>query len=259
MEILRLLGATWDDVPDGVSILDTSLSVLAMNATMRSWYAYRKTYQGAKCFEVYHGRKHPCPRCPARYALKFQKAATGIVPYHGPEGEIRGWQKLTVFPLCAEGKIIGLIEYIQDITERKRLEEEREYLQTRVRFLEGEVELLTSLLSYEREKRRERSRFFTASIAPLFGILSSSLSHDFQRTLLAMLEEAIGELLKGQDVPDVPSLTPREWEVVRLLAQGLTSKEIAEALSISKKAVDFHRGNIRRKLGRRDPRSLFPL
>jgi two-component system response regulator NreC len=43
-------------------------------------------------------------------------------------------------------------------------------------------------------------------------------------------------------------LTPREREVLTLIAEGHTNREIAEALSISPKTVDRHRENIMRKL-----------
>jgi DNA-binding NarL/FixJ family response regulator len=45
------------------------------------------------------------------------------------------------------------------------------------------------------------------------------------------------------------SLSPRELEVVKLIAEGLTSEEIAEQLFISKKTVDRHRANMLEKLG----------
>jgi DNA-binding NarL/FixJ family response regulator len=44
-------------------------------------------------------------------------------------------------------------------------------------------------------------------------------------------------------------LTERECEVVRLLANGMSSKEIAERLQISIRTVETHRININRKLG----------
>lgn len=43
-------------------------------------------------------------------------------------------------------------------------------------------------------------------------------------------------------------LTPREREVLSLIAEGLTNREIAEALVISVKTVDRHRENIMHKL-----------
>jgi two-component system, NarL family, nitrate/nitrite response regulator NarL len=51
-------------------------------------------------------------------------------------------------------------------------------------------------------------------------------------------------LLRRQEQP---SLTPREREVLGLVAQGLTSKEIARKLSIDSRTVDVHRANIRQR------------
>ncbi|MBM4355439.1 MAG: helix-turn-helix transcriptional regulator [Deltaproteobacteria bacterium] len=54
-------------------------------------------------------------------------------------------------------------------------------------------------------------------------------------------------------------LTDRETEVLRLVAQGKTSKEIATILSISPKTVENHRHNIMEKLGVHDVASLTRL
>ena len=43
-------------------------------------------------------------------------------------------------------------------------------------------------------------------------------------------------------------LTPREREIIQLLAEGRSSKEVAESLSISVKTAETHRANIMRKL-----------
>ena len=47
-------------------------------------------------------------------------------------------------------------------------------------------------------------------------------------------------------------LTPREAEIVKLIAEAYSSKEIAEMLVISPKTVERHRANILEKLGMRD-------
>ena len=47
-------------------------------------------------------------------------------------------------------------------------------------------------------------------------------------------------------------LTPREEEVVKLIAEGHSAKEIADTLVISVKTVDRHRANVLAKLGLRD-------
>jgi DNA-binding NarL/FixJ family response regulator len=47
-------------------------------------------------------------------------------------------------------------------------------------------------------------------------------------------------------------LTPRESEVIKLVAESYTNRQIAEVLVISEKTVDRHRANILEKLGMRD-------
>jgi DNA-binding NarL/FixJ family response regulator len=47
-------------------------------------------------------------------------------------------------------------------------------------------------------------------------------------------------------------LTPRELEVVKLIAEAYTNRQIAEALNLSEKTVESHRGNLLAKLGMRD-------
>ena len=58
--------------------------------------------------------------------------------------------------------------------------------------------------------------------------------------------------LAGGERPGRGPLTPRETEVVKLIAEGSSSAEIAELLVISPKTVERHRANILDKLGLRD-------
>jgi DNA-binding NarL/FixJ family response regulator len=51
---------------------------------------------------------------------------------------------------------------------------------------------------------------------------------------------------------DATTLTPRETEVVKLIAEAYSTKEIAQLLVISPKTVERHRANILEKLGLRD-------
>jgi DNA-binding NarL/FixJ family response regulator len=71
------------------------------------------------------------------------------------------------------------------------------------------------------------------------------LSTDAQR---ALREEW---LESGSAEPDDP-LTPRELEVVKLIAEAYTNRQIAETLKLSEKTVESHRANVLSKLGMRD-------
>ncbi len=56
---------------------------------------------------------------------------------------------------------------------------------------------------------------------------------------------------------DIPQITKREQEVLQLMARGLNSPEIAEALSISHYTVEQHIRNLRQKTGSRTSASLM--
>jgi DNA-binding NarL/FixJ family response regulator len=62
----------------------------------------------------------------------------------------------------------------------------------------------------------------------------------------------IGHLAKtSAPSPSPGNVSPRELEVLKLLALGRTNREVAAALDISVKTVDAHRSNIMRKLNLR--------
>jgi DNA-binding NarL/FixJ family response regulator len=56
--------------------------------------------------------------------------------------------------------------------------------------------------------------------------------------------------------PRLPKLTAREREVIQLLAEGKSSKEVAVVLNLSTKTAETHRSNIMRKLGFHSIRDL---
>ncbi len=65
----------------------------------------------------------------------------------------------------------------------------------------------------------------------------------------AVTEIILGQLVKtGKPGPSPSDLSPRELEVLKLLAEGRSHKEIAYTLDISTKTVDAHSVNIMRKL-----------
>jgi DNA-binding NarL/FixJ family response regulator len=66
----------------------------------------------------------------------------------------------------------------------------------------------------------------------------------------ALVRDAISRT--GERNEELELLTPRELEVLKLIAEGHTSKEIATLLVLSVKTVESHRAHILGKLGMRD-------
>jgi len=92
-------------------------------------------------------------------------------------------------------------------------------------------------------KQSDSSEVLTAIRAALAG--GSFLSPPISR---AVIDDYIhrAEARGRSDTLDL--LTPREREVLQLLAEGLSNQEIADQLSISVKTVETHRGNMMKKL-----------
>lgn len=90
----------------------------------------------------------------------------------------------------------------------------------------------------------------------------SPLSDDFLTTIQARVAGLGGALSTGDGAQGAAQemviqfrlatavdLTPREMDVIRLLAEGLSNKEMAHILSVSPRTINFHLDNIYAKLG----------
>lgn len=73
----------------------------------------------------------------------------------------------------------------------------------------------------------------------------------FTPKVASMVLEGYLRRNSGEPEPEPPTrnrLTPREREIVQLLAEGKSSREVADALGLSVKTAETHRANIMRKL-----------
>lgn len=67
----------------------------------------------------------------------------------------------------------------------------------------------------------------------------------------ALIRDYVARVADGEH-PSQDPLSPRELEIVKLIAEGYTAKEIAELLFLSDKTIERHRANVLNKLGMRD-------
>lgn len=159
-------------------------------------------------------------------------------------------------------RIVGAM---RDISVRKRVEqalrEREEELSIQSRNLEEMNTALKVLLRQREEDRRELQEQIRANVKALIlpgidrlrGLLTAP-----QRACLEEIERQIREMTSPflQRISQAyGDLTPQEIRVAEAVKNGRTTKEIAALLCLSAKTVDYHRNNIRRKLGlsRRSP------
>jgi PAS domain S-box-containing protein len=158
-----------------------------------------------------------------------------------------------------EGSVVGMIGYSMDITERKRaelalrqttkqLDIEREALERK------NVALREILDQIDAEKNTLKQQVVSnveQAIIPTLLRLKES-SQPSQIRIFEMLERDLKEIVSpflDTLKSEYAKLSPRELEVCRLIKNGMTSKEIAEALTLSVATIHKYREMIRKKLG----------
>ncbi len=178
----------------------------------------------------------------------------------------------TVFPAEAtmsllrdqQGQQRGTITICRDITERCKIEaqlsqsrdELERTVQERTQDLREANTALRVLLATRDEERLALEKKITARVHELVMPYAEKLLagplNERQRAFLDILTVNLRHIIapfeRTSTAPNL-LLTPAETHIAQLIKYGRTTKDIAEALSLSPKTVAFHRDAIRRKLG----------
>ena len=152
-----------------------------------------------------------------------------------------------------------------EIDRREKVERE---LHTTLEQLETRVEKRTRQLSeantalrvlLERvetarvEQNADISRKIDSLLKPQISRLKSKVADDpAASAYLAVLENNLNTItspVAHQMVDALHPLTPTEAEIAQMIVQGRTTKDIARIMSRGTSTIDFHRNNIRKKLG----------
>ncbi len=156
---------------------------------------------------------------------------------------------------------------IRDITKRVEMEEQLQKaygeLEIEVKKRTIDLEEVNSALKVLLKKREEdnaaleEKMIFNVNelVIPLLEKLKNTNLEKGQSAYIDVIESSLNEIvspfLRGLAINHI-KLTPAEIQVANLVKLGKITREIAEVLKLRTKTVDFHRKNIRRKLGLRN-------
>jgi DNA-binding CsgD family transcriptional regulator len=153
----------------------------------------------------------------------------------GPMAEVWGWQSYVAAALTAQGETIGLLHADATSSGRTMDPLDAEVVGKYAEGLSGVFE--RAVLRHTLELHRAELQSAGQWIGGRLSRLSDAAAFEPPRAATAA------------ELRLVASLTPRELEVLRLLARGATNLAIANALVVREGTVKYHVKNILRKLG----------
>jgi PAS domain S-box-containing protein len=140
-----------------------------------------------------------------------------------------------------------------EIEERMRIEEELEIKSRNLEELNTALKVLLKHHEDDREELEERilSNLKELVLPYLEKLKKTPLKAD-QLAYMDIIESNLNDIFSPflrKMTSKYLDLTPREIQIATLVREGRTTKEISGVLNISSRAVEFHRDNIRIKLG----------
>jgi PAS domain S-box-containing protein len=204
---------------------------------------------------------------------KAEKRRTFYFKHRLASGKIRDVEVYSG-PIKVYGREL-LYSIIHDVTKRKQAElsliERGKELENKSHELEEVNTALKVLLKHRDEDKKEFEKKVITNVKklvfPYLEKLNNSRLNDRQKVYLNIiqsnLEDIVAPFLRQLSL-DFSDLTPSEIQIAGLVKDGKTTKEIADLLNSSTGAVNFHRNNIRKKLGLRNTKTnlrsfLLPL
>jgi PAS domain S-box-containing protein len=163
-------------------------------------------------------------------------------------------------PIYRSGKTVGIRSTLTDITKIKNTEralrEREKELEIKTNSLEEMNSALKVLLKRREEDRRELEEKVLFNVKELVVPYSEKLKNTGldgrQQSYLSVLESNLNGIISPFSRTlslKYLNLTPAEIHVANLVKQSKSTKEIAALLNVSRKTIESHRENIRKKLG----------
>ncbi|MEF8812192.1 MAG: PAS domain-containing protein, partial [Bacteroidales bacterium] len=114
------LDAVFQSIQDGISVLNTDLTIRYVNPVMETWYSEDMPLIGRKCYNTYHHAAAPCDPCPSIRCMKTKKTESEIIPGSPDPNSPAKWLELYSYPLVDSDscKVTGVVEFVRDISRR---------------------------------------------------------------------------------------------------------------------------------------------
>ncbi len=261
------LNAMLQSIGDHMSMMDKDLNIIWANKTAKE--IFDNDIIGKKCYEIYYQRKEPCEPYPCITLKAFQdgknhKHETKVIDKSGKKIFFHSTANIALRD--KQGNPTAVLKIFRDITEHKQAElaliERGKELENKTHELEEVNAALRVLLKHRDEDKKDLEDKVVANVKklvfPYVEKLNNSRLNDRQMVYLNIIKSNLEDIITPflhQLSSKYSYLTPNEIQVAGFVKDGKTTKEIAELLNSSTGTIDFHRNNLRKKLGLRNTKT----
>jgi len=261
---MQLLMTVIENAPSGIVLLDEKRNCTYMNAKFQELFGY--DLRDLPDESTWFTKAYPDPEYRSRVIEAWQRDIDGF------NVSLKEGERWTFTATCKDGreKTVHIIhvqlptgEYLkayQDITEQKKAEELLKNREEELAIKSANLQDMNAALRVLLNERESEKAELEAKILGNINKLVQPYIDELKRYGLdpprAACLDVIEENLKHIISPFLEKLglrsvdlTPREMKIADLIKSGKITKEISQLLRMSCAAVNFHRNNIRRKLG----------
>ncbi len=261
--VKALLEKVYSSLEEAIFIVDPSTRfIVSCNDAAEKIFGYKKKEMLGKNTEFIHVDK-----------ASYQEFGEKMLPILNSKGVFQTEFNMrkkdgTVFPTEHTVKKVddesGLpvinVSVVRDISSQRmvteKLQQKQEELQAKAeRLTEMNIALKVFLEQRDQEKKSledQVSESINGLIIPYLNKIRASNLNKLQMEYIHILESNLKEIVKPFNhrlSGKLMHLSPSETRVANYVKQGYRIKEIAAKLNISMRTVEFHRDNIRKKLG----------
>jgi PAS domain S-box-containing protein len=249
-----MLDRIFQAIKDAVFVIDTnSYEIIACNTSVEKIFGYATNELIGRNSGVLYPSQGESVRFKEKLlaGLRMTSAFTAENCMRRKDGTLFSAEHTIAGIVNDDGCGTKLVAVIRDITGRKHAEES---LRAKSKALEEYNTTLKVLLRQREEDKRELEQATAANVRdfvmPYVLKLKEGRLDDQGKISVALLEAHLREIMSPLSArAQMVTLTPKEMEVASLIKGGKTTKEMAGALGVSQRAIEFHRNQIRKRLG----------
>lgn len=250
----------FNSIVDCILVTDTERNIIDCNRALLEVFGYKfEEILKKKTINLY-AREKEYQEMGNELKKQIDNARfTYTINYKKKSGEIFPGETNVFFLKNDQNETVGFIGIIRDITHRTMVEESLQKANDELKSKTVELEDTNTALNVLLKKRDEENleleeniySNYELMITPFLSKLKTCSNNRNRQNLLDIIEKNLQEIVapfaKRLSNP-IMSLTSSEIQIATMIKQGYSNKEIATILNSSKRTIDTHRQNIRRKL-----------